>query len=414
MLMRLMLQPSNISWTAMKWAVLATAICIILAFNHIDISTTIGFHKAMTTVTTHPKNQPEKDLAVPVPPIGKLLQPIPNVAFFPHPVMDSSNRLELWNFNRPQARSAYMRFIPKSTPNRTDEYVFIHVHKGGGTSLKMAHYPPELFLKADVLYSLYRSKHPAQFDSRVNHWISRCNSTANDDLSATATADAPFFFSFVRDPAVKFLSGVGQILANVHGKSNDNLSVLMPCFRSIQDDSNNVSNILSMLHCVLDKMITKPESSNGTWTNTSSNLLNYFDMHTLPQVFELYNGILDHDNIPIYLMDLSSLDSFFQVCNATPPLKQHARSTTTPQEPASATVNTMTITTDTTSNNEDSYDNATVHRRLKRWKLPILSPIVLYAEDPTLLRRVCSAYDMDVEMLQILKQKGLVIPTLCY
>ena len=118
------------------------------------------------------------------------------------------------------------------------------------------------------------------------------------------------FFSFIRDPVPRFLSGVGQALK---------LARIKPCHK--------LNNSVELLDCVINKMNSKSS---------------FLDEHLLPQVFHLYTGMMDHD-IQVSLIDLSDatimlnwlLDQLYTTADghsvSSQPKSEHVRHRKTPQ-----------------------------------------------------------------------------------
>ncbi|CAJ1969636.1 unnamed protein product [Cylindrotheca closterium] len=98
-------------------------------------------------------------------------------------------------------------------------------------------------------------------------------------------------FSFCRDPVLRFLSSLGQLLSmpQRHRK-------LAPCHLHRRSARKLVS-------CVLDKM-----TDGGDYRN-------YLDPHFMPQVYELYSAVQGKSEIGIQLFALSSLDQLQRSCS---------------------------------------------------------------------------------------------------
>lgn len=98
-------------------------------------------------------------------------------------------------------------------------------------------------------------------------------------------------FSFCRDPVLRFLSSLGQLLSmpQRHHK-------LAPCHLHRRSARKLVS-------CVLDKI------------TDSGDYRNYLDPHFMPQVYELYSSVQGKSEIGIQLFSLSSLDQLQRSCS---------------------------------------------------------------------------------------------------
>ena len=105
-----------------------------------------------------------------------------------------------------------------------------------------------------------------------------------DDEGAT-------LFSFCRDPVLRFLSSLGQLLSmpQRHHK-------LAPCCLHPRSATTLVS-------CVLDKI------------TDSGDYRNYLDPHFMPQIYELYSAVQGKSEMGIQLFALSSLDQLQRSCS---------------------------------------------------------------------------------------------------
>ncbi|KAG7339476.1 sulfotransferase family protein [Nitzschia inconspicua] len=287
-------------------------------------------------------------------------------------------------------------------PNR-QEYLYIHVHKAGGTSMKFTKFQSSNFSSVDIYYHSRRSEDPDRFRRKTTKWIQRGSIAAAQKQTASPPSRTAHIFSFVRDPAVRFLSGVGQVLS-----MDSRRQKLMPCVPYLSQDERPVE----FIRCVLDKMQGKLLDDTGDRTNNhnmNETRFDFLDLHMLPQVYELYDGVLERDDVPIHLIDLANLDTFCRVAGAKPP-KVHVQSRTI--DDGATARNLQTPASD--GNEHGSSKRDTNRRFLEEWKAPKLSPReIFFGNDTSILLRVCSLYDMDVKMLLQMQQLGVQVPSLC-
>jgi hypothetical protein len=394
---------------------------------------------------------------------GTLLERLPTVVFWPYKFLQCSSEqndtwMEIYQQNKRHAESAYIHFLYQTTskeeekedgkdehPDRTPlqrDYLYIHVHKAGGTSMREAQFPRSSFPQVDILYNRFRKKNKVLFRQRSEQWVSNGNADTHqngnvDKNSIHQTVASPaLLFSFVRDPAVRFLSGVGQVLA-----MPTRWGRLEPCISYLK--RNETDSYLKhdedptpLIQCLLDKMegkrlvdttyTTATKSidldNNDDNNNSSDSILavDYLDLHLLPQAYELYDGVLEMDHVPVHLMDLAQLDKFFKVFGARPP-KTHAQSRTSGTRRASSRA---TMQASSTAKEEKTkietrgyQNNNNIHRRrrLVYTEQPYkLSPTqIFFGSDASLLPRVCKLYDVDVQLLRQMGQQGIRVPSLC-
>ena len=164
---------------------------------------------------------------------------------------------------------------------QTCQPVYYHIHKNGGTTMNIQdnpvvnpYYTPKeqqigrlAFRNAteDILRNIYKSQ------------------KQQSSLSAIATSnhvEMPFF-TFLRDPVPRFISGIGQAIK---------LNKLGPCLTNAENKATN------LLECILDQI----------------NTTKYFiDEHLVPQSFELYHGLQGID-LKLQVMDMSSIERVLQ------------------------------------------------------------------------------------------------------
>jgi hypothetical protein len=151
----------------------------------------------------------------------------------------------------------------------TCQPVYYHIHKNGGTTMNVKDNPVVDAFYTAREHTLGRT----QFQNETNLILNDIYKSQHQP--AIASRDMPFF-TFLRDPVRRFLSGVGQALK---------LNKVAPC--------NQQQDTVSLIDCVLTK-IKDSES--------------FLDEHLEPQAFELYHGIVGLD-LSIQVMDISALSA---------------------------------------------------------------------------------------------------------
>ena len=104
------------------------------------------------------------------------------------------------------------------------------------------------------------------------------------------TTDPGTMFTFVRDPALRFLSSVGELLGGAPASRRK----IAPCTEK--------ETTAQLLECILDKI-------------EASSL--FLDVHLLPQSYELLYGVMGYD-IAVNIIDLSNIDAVVRGCDGTP------------------------------------------------------------------------------------------------
>jgi hypothetical protein len=107
--------------------------------------------------------------------------------------------------------------------------------------------------------------------------MNRIQNQTQQQMQQYQEVDTMPIFTFLRDPVPRFLSSIGQALR---------LGRLHPC--NVQSNGT-----IELVHCVLAK-IDKTQS--------------FLDEHLIPQVFELYMGMMGLD-LSVTVMDLSHLST---------------------------------------------------------------------------------------------------------
>ena len=159
------------------------------------------------------------------------------------------------------------RMLVYESLSSSNQMVYCHIHKNGGTALlrfakKIPGYQRETFYSSD------ESKMGAE---RYDREVARVRERWSNDS---------FFFTFLRDPVKRFVSGVKQI------ETNKKFGIFFPeCKRGAVD-----------LDCVLGKL-----EDSGSFVN----------VHLLPQLFELYH-CLGGSDFGVIVTDLANLGSFMR------------------------------------------------------------------------------------------------------
>jgi hypothetical protein len=220
-------------------------------------------------------------------------------------------------------------------PKKDNYSVYYHIHKAGGTTVQKANFSvPTRHLD----WETKREVGPKQYQRQTSRLIR--------DIDTSRTA---ILFTFIRDPAMRFLSGIGQLLSMPH-----RFHKLGSC--------RYKKTTVDLLHCILDKM-----ERDQTRTQT------FLDPHLVPQVYELYSAVQQRD-IPIQLLGLDrGLDWFLESCTVTA-TKTKLRSQTSGAP-------------------------------LEHFPQFRITPTLLITH-PALLKRICKLYVLDVYFLQELS--GLV------
>lgn len=154
--------------------------------------------------------------------------------------------------------------------------VYFHIHKCGGTTME---YMSTKLKKEDLNWKTEQEIGSSAFDNKVLELL--------DDVDVKGM----IIFSFCRDPLLRFLSSLGQLLSmpQRHHK-------LAPCHLHRKSATKLVS-------CVLDKITER-----GDYRN-------YLDPHFMPQAYELYSSVKGKSDIGIQLFALSSLDDLQRSCS---------------------------------------------------------------------------------------------------
>jgi hypothetical protein len=312
--------------------------------------------------------------------------PVPSAFVYPYDLIhneENPHHLQSWYNSRGVARREYRYFLPNNN-NTSKSYSYIHVHKGGGTQFKKTTFPKSLFVSDMDFYQNYRDTYPLDFQRITHEWIDYYQPDKHE------------FFTFFRDPATRFLSAEGQVYTTIGQRK----AVFGSCRNLAVTEST-----ISMLHCILDKIeYNQPncraagdEIRNSNYTSIDpidSTIIpfHYLDVHLLPQTYEQYNAIYEQQHIPVRSIELSHMNAFFDNCNATQP---------TQRKKAMYGIN---IVEDT---NHDNTNNTTndIPRRLDTSNTVSRLDKTIYDVDPSLLKRVCNIYQIDVDMIKVCNQK---------
>jgi hypothetical protein len=150
--------------------------------------------------------------------------------------------------------------------------------------------------------------------------------------------EAAIVFTFLRDPVVRFLSSVGQMLYMNRVRlfrQCDRLNRLERKFR-LRENNTTIAKSQALVHCVLQSMLyprNKSAANSVTYNveKQEQTLQNYnytyVDQHFLPQAIELRARSLEFD-IGIHLMPMSEMSSALRVLVGPERQGNHARSST--------------------------------------------------------------------------------------
>ena len=136
-------------------------------------------------------------------------------------------------------------------------------------------------------------------------------------------------FSFVRDPVIRFLSSVGQMLhmgkVQLFPKCN-NLSRIEQVF-AVREPNATLAKSQALVHCILESIQSTPPIDSSSKENTrqpQSSSFNYIDQHLLPQAFELRARSLEYD-LGIELLPMSHISSMLKTLVGAEKQNRHAR-----------------------------------------------------------------------------------------
>lgn len=217
--------------------------------------------------------------------------------------------------------------------------VYFHIHKCGGTT--MEYMSTKHVQKEDLNWKTEQEIGTLAFNDNILNLLEDI-----DDKVAT-------LFSFCRDPVIRFLSSLGQLLSmkQRHHK-------LAPC------TDLHKRSVRKLVSCVLDKI------------TDSSDYRNYLDPHFMPQIYELYSAVQGKSEIRIQLFALSSLDNLQRCCSI----------------------------------DDESSTSANPSRYRVAQHVPGFPKLSVHSLTPQLIDRICQVYVMDVLFLQYL---GGLESTLC-
>lgn len=130
----------------------------------------------------------------------------------------------------------------------------------------------------------------------------------------------PVAFSFVRDPVVRFLSSVGQMLhmgkVKLFQQCDDQTDLLREI--SIHESNTTIAKSQALVQCMLQSIKSNTEEALAPD-------FDYIDQHMLPQAFELRARSLEYD-IEIHLMSMGEISSTLRTLAGVNKQNKHARS----------------------------------------------------------------------------------------
>jgi hypothetical protein len=262
---------------------------------------------------------------------------LPSVSFAPRRFLERYTEFEEnLRRNRKSLKDGYIAIGDRSSGVFS---VYYHIHKAGGTTMFRTKFPRQ---------KTYH--HPLR--SKIGETAFRNVTKTLVGQVANSSPDNAVLFTFVRDPATRFLSGLGQLLSmwqRVHK--------VEPCL------APTTISTPDFLHCMLDLI-----ENDGR---------NFLDPHLVPQAYELVSAVQDFD-LEMRIFDLSQLNDVLGSCGAgNKDVSKHYMSQTHDKK------------------QWDDYPNLS------------MSANVL---TPDLLQRICKLYHVDVLMLHEL---GGITKTMC-
>jgi hypothetical protein len=214
---------------------------------------------------------------------------VPRATFYPIRFFDRQNTrlVESLEQNKVYSETDYL-VLGNQTSSAFS--VYYHVHKAGGTAMYTSFHAT-----ADAYY--HRVNQASRTRGEGAHHQSSRLQVMQKTFESQNTSYPVIMFTFVRDPALRFLSSVGELLGTQASHQK-----IVPCTEK--------ETTAQLLECVLDKI---EESSL------------FLDVRLLPQSYELLYGVMGYD-IAVDIIDLSNVDAVIRGCNGTPDKNTSSRS----------------------------------------------------------------------------------------
>ena len=215
---------------------------------------------------------------------------------------------------------------------------YLHIRKCGGTTMFRSlpsralqvpyisnNYNRQMIQNLGIVEDIYnrqQQQHQQQQQQQQQQIHALPQPTSDNDA---------IVFSFVRDPVIRFLSSVGQIMHM--GKLNlfpacANLSEIEESLAANASSNNaTLAKSQALLQCVLESVKSSSGSAESTihHQDGSQPSYNYIDQHLLPQAYELRARSLEYD-IGIQLMPMSHIASTLKTLVGAKKQNRHARS----------------------------------------------------------------------------------------
>jgi hypothetical protein len=303
-------------------------------------TTAVTSHNTTTTATSYSQQSS-------CPPIHQ----IPNAVFYPFQFFQQPKHahfLKDFERNRDYYRdTSYMIIgdnyenIASSTGNISTGFsIYYHIHKVGGTTMSNSfdNHP-----NVDIYYFLRRRAMGGRekFLSVYRQLLERL--TSNGGQQSSSSSSHPVLFTYIRDPVLRFLSCVGEMLGPQKYK------LLQGCA--------SLNTTMELLECVLTEIEYK-----------APNHRDYLNLHLVPQSYELLSGVMNKYDLPFTIVDLSHshIETVVAACGGSLPKQRNKFRSKTGIPPK--------------------------HFPHFRLELSVLTP--------ELVARICKLYAADVELLR--------------